>query len=255
MKIFTFILVIIIFLMIHQYIKLKKEEFISYNNNSIPKIIIQTYHSKDKIPAKVYDNIKIYAPEYKHYIYDDNDCKNFLKKYFKPKILNKFNRLRSGAHKADLFRYCYLYIKGGVYLDIKTELILPLSDIFKQSGTYTVLGNFNKQIYQGVIATRPKNPIFLEQINFIINKNNHKYADFIKYFYLSLEKKKKKPLLSGLNIINKEVYYLFKERCSTPQHRKPFIHCKDGNDRYGFCCFIYNNEKPIIKTRFSDYPW
>uniref|UniRef100_A0A6C0DZ43 Uncharacterized protein n=1 Tax=viral metagenome TaxID=1070528 RepID=A0A6C0DZ43_9ZZZZ len=33
------------------------------SDKTIPKIIFQTYHDKSKIPQKVYDNIKKYAPD------------------------------------------------------------------------------------------------------------------------------------------------------------------------------------------------
>ena len=37
-----------------------------------------------------------------------------------------FKDLKIGAHKADFFRYCILYIYGGIYIDIK---IFPQNNI------------------------------------------------------------------------------------------------------------------------------
>ena len=31
--------------------------------------------------------------------------------------------------------------------------------------------------------------------------------------------------------------------------------CEDGLDKYNKCCYIYDNNEKIIKTRYSDYPW
>jgi hypothetical protein len=31
--------------------------------------------------------------------------------------------------------------------------------------------------------------------------------------------------------------------------------CYDGFDQYNLCCFVYDGDKPIIKTRRSSYPW
>ena len=39
------------------------EPFIS--TNRIPKTVIMTYHTIDKIPLKVYKNVRNYAPNYK----------------------------------------------------------------------------------------------------------------------------------------------------------------------------------------------
>ena len=60
-------------------------------------------------------------PEFKYYLYDDDMCKEFIKDNFDDEILYTFNKLKPGAYKADLWRYCILYIKGGIYLDIKDD--------------------------------------------------------------------------------------------------------------------------------------
>ena len=96
--------------------------------------IFQTYSNKSAIPQKVYDNIKKYAPNYKHIITDDNENRKFIMKYGE-KYLNAYNKLESGAHKADLWRYLVLYKYGGIYMDIKTELLKPVDDIFTDKST------------------------------------------------------------------------------------------------------------------------
>ena len=42
------------------------------------------------------------------------------KKYLISSVKETFRKLK-GAHKADLFRYCYLYKFGGIYLDITKD--------------------------------------------------------------------------------------------------------------------------------------
>ena len=55
----------------------------------------------------------------------------------------------------------------------------------------------------------------------------------------------------NLNIKNKSNnYYLFQENCDRNKNN-----CYDGLDKYGFCCFIYDNNNKIIKNRYADYPW
>ena len=101
------------------------------SNESIPNILFQTHHNKSEIPEYIFDNIKKYAPSYTHMLYDDDDALIFLNKYFSKCVINRFKSLKSGAHKADLLRYCLLYIYGGIYLDIKVILIKNIDDIFK----------------------------------------------------------------------------------------------------------------------------
>jgi hypothetical protein len=232
---------------------------------TIPKVIIQTYYNKSKIPNKVYENIKKYAPEYKHIIYDDNECIKFLtqfdnryKKISDLSCVDKFKSFKKGAHKADLFRYCYLYQYGGIYLDIKTELIQPLNTIFNnfENSLYTVLARNKYTIYQGIIASYPEHPILGDLINQCIGSNNRilgtYYSLFLKFFYMTLEDNIKSSgsitpgtyQTYGLGT----VYLLQEEDC-------PIVDC-DTTDRYNSCTFIqdkYGNK--IIKTRYSDFPW
>ncbi len=235
----------------------KSEYFINKNisNSLIPKVVIQTYNTKHNIPAKVYSNIKKYAPGYKHIIYNDTECIHFITKYFKNDTINTFKILK-GAHKADLFRYCYLYINGGVYLDIKTELIKPIDKIFTKNYTYSVLSIINKSIYQGIIACAPKNPIFLELIDYIIKTASIKkeYLIYTYDFYNKMSKKCSNMLVEGFNRNLQDSnydFYLFREICSENEDD-----CYDKLDRRNLCCYIYNlDREKIIKTRYSDYPW
>ena len=92
-------------------------------NTVIPLNIYQTWHTKDlpKFMKKTVDNIIKNNPAFKHYLFDDNDCRNFIKDNFDVTVLNAFDSLIPGAYKADLWRYCVLYKNGGIYLDIKYE--------------------------------------------------------------------------------------------------------------------------------------
>lgn len=219
---------------------------------NIPKIIIQTYYDKSKIPMKVFDNIKKYAPDYKHIIYDDKECLEFLEQNYNKEIVNKFLSLKKGAHKADLFRYCYLYKYGGIYLDIKTELIIPLIDVVKNKDNqfYSVLSKNNNTIYQGILMSSPNHIIFKRLIEHIVKTPqsyiNKDYPIFTREMYNELKKYTKQNILKkGKN--NKNIY-LLSENCKNQQ-------CYDGKDRYGYCCYVYDINRKVIKTRYSDYPW
>lgn len=213
--------------------------------------LFQTYHDKSKIPSYIYDNIKKYAPEYTHVIFNDKDIEIFLNTYYKSNVLDTFHSLKSGAHKADLARYCILYIYGGLYMDIKGELIKPLSEIFvDNSEIYTVISIANNDIYQGIIKSPANNPLFLSLIDYIVLTNNPtQYSDFCRDFYVQIEKDVGK-VKDGINIGKSgNKYYLFQEKSLDKEH------CYDGLDRYGFCSFVFNKENKIIKTRRSSYPW
>jgi hypothetical protein len=234
----------------------------------IPKVIIQTYYDKFKIPNKVYENIQKYAPDYKHIIYDDKECIKFLTEFDKKfqniktsnvSLVEKFNSFYSGAHKADFFRYCYLYQHGGVYLDVKTELIKPLNTIITNDDTlYTCIARDKKTIYQGVIAVYPRHPLIGRLINQCIEVSNTflrlNYSLFLQFFYKCIvdEIKSDNPkLVSGTyDIYNVGNIHLFVEDDC------PISDCEGKTDRYNACVFIHDEYgNKVIKTRYSDFPW
>ncbi len=88
---------------------------------SIPRVIYQTWITKD-LPRGMQDNynlMKSRTQGFLHKLFDDREAREFIKVNFKPPVLAAYDTLLPGAYKADLWRYCVLYVNGGVYLDIK----------------------------------------------------------------------------------------------------------------------------------------
>lgn len=95
------------------------------NKIEIPLNLYQTWYTK-KLPPKMkecVESLKKDNPEFNYYLYDDKDCEKFIKNNFDKKVLNAYKTLIPGAYKADLWRYCILYINGGIYLDIKYKCV------------------------------------------------------------------------------------------------------------------------------------
>jgi len=222
--------------------------------DDIKNPFFQTYYNKSKIPKDIYSNISKYAPDYTHIIMDDNDIKNFLKKYYTGIVSKTFNSLKNGAHKADLARYCILYIYGGIYMDIKVELIKTINQVFNKGDDvfYTVDSVVENTIHQGIIKSPKNNPLFLSLIDYIVlSKNPLKYHDFCRDLYIQIENDTDR-IKQGLSIGKSgHKYYFFKEKCSSTDSSM----CYDGFDRYGLCCFVWDENIPVIKLRRSSYPW
>ena len=100
----------------------------------IPKIIYRTY-KKDKI-SKFQDVLdkteKITG--YEQVIYDDEEIEDFIKKHYPERILKAYKSINPeyGAVKADFFRYLLIYIKGGIYMDIKSGPVKNFNDIIEK---------------------------------------------------------------------------------------------------------------------------
>lgn len=150
--------------------------------NKVPLKIFQTWCTKNlpKNMQKAVDNIKLSNPEFEHYLFDDEDCHNFIKDNYSQDILNAFDKLVPGAYKADLWRYCILYFYGGVYLDIKFLPIenFKLIDIIEKECFVNDLDTSDFGIYNGLIIVKQRNEKLLKCINeIVINTKNNYYGD------------------------------------------------------------------------------
>jgi len=212
--------------------------------------IYQIYHNKKNIPNKVYDNIKKYASNYNHIIFDYEESLDYIKNNYDDKVLETYNLLKNPAHKADLFRYCILYKKGGLYLDIKVELIKDINNLFNPNVLTTCYRK--KNIFNGLISTPKNNPLILDLINYMVDNRYKKksYQMFCKNFANTIRKYTNKPLSNNLFIVdNLPNIYLFEERV---------VKYKEGDDiklydRYKLIDRIYDKNECIINTRFVDY--
>lgn len=102
----------------------------------VPKKIIQTAKNNTYNSLLHYNAIKTFIelnPEYEYYFFTDVECREFIKNNFNENVLYTYDMLVPGAYRADLFRYCYMYIHGGCYFDHKAILRIPLRNIINES--------------------------------------------------------------------------------------------------------------------------
>jgi len=104
-----------------------------------------------------------------------NECREFIRTNFDNKVLNAYDRLIPLAYKADLWRYCALYIHGGIYLDVK---YVPING-FKLANLLTkehwVLDLNNNGIYNALLVCKPGNEILLKAIHDIVTNVENKF--------------------------------------------------------------------------------
>jgi mannosyltransferase OCH1-like enzyme len=186
------------------------------SESHVPFIIYQTWHSRTLPPkmAKCVEKLKLDNPEFEHHLYDDADCRVFIAENFDTSVLDAYDALIPGAYKADLWRYCVLYKKGGVYLDIKfqCEPGFSLKELTKDDETFILdrpYGDLslptdvnlsllnsptfydmlhdqtsntwkNKQIglYNAVMASYPNNPVLYECIQHIVKNVRNGYYGY-----------------------------------------------------------------------------
>jgi len=145
--------------------------------SNVPLTIYQTWHT-NKVPSKMRESIYSLLemnPEFDYYLYSDEACEKFIKDNFNEDVLAAYKILKPGAYKSDLWRYCVLYKLGGLYLDIKYKSVVPLIDIIDNNPTIFVRDNKmmcntkSLPVYNAFIVSPPKEPIFKECIDEIVN--------------------------------------------------------------------------------------
>ena len=152
-------------------------------NSVIPFNIYLTWGTK-KLPIKMQENVnrmKKVNPEFNVQLFDDNDCRYFIKNNFHKDILTAFDTLKPGAYKADLWRLCILYINGGIYADIKLNCINNFKFIALTEREHLVIDlpdNWKKGeigLYNALLVAKPKNILFFRCINKICENVKNKY--------------------------------------------------------------------------------
>lgn len=167
--------------MVYQKVSLKRT---AAGLQRIPRIIHRTSKTLKLSPGHQYawDLTARHNPGYKQILYDDDMARELIRKNFDKSVVAVFDRLVDGAAKADLFRYCVMYVKGGVYLDIKSAAH-DLSDLIRPDDRFVVSAwpwwaamyqtncrgfwDFG-EIQQWWIAAEPNHPAFMHTINAVI---------------------------------------------------------------------------------------
>ena len=201
------------------------------NNNKsvIPLNIFLTWATKEfpePLQSRI-ERLQQLNPEFQYHIYDDNDCRNFISKYFSANVLDAYDRLIPDAYKADLWRCCVLYIYGGIYMDIKLATVHPFKLINLTDKEYFVKDRPPNSIYNAFMVCKPRNVLLKYAISSIIKNVRTRY-------YGNCPLAPTGPVLMGrladkLGIKYGELYYL-----------------NSGG-------FVMQNNRKIISINFPEY--
>ena len=152
--------------------------FKEFYNSIIPLKIFQTWHTKD-LPDKMLkcvEMLKLTNPNFEHFLFDDNDCREFIKNNFTSNVLNAYDSLIPGAYRADLWRCCVLYIHGGIYMDIKLNCINGFKLIELTENNHFVKDRPKPlSIYNALMVCQKAHPFLLVAINKIVKNVQNKY--------------------------------------------------------------------------------
>tara|TARA_Y100001972_G_C7648233_1_gene325856 strand:- start:1340 stop:2185 length:846 start_codon:yes stop_codon:yes gene_type:complete len=215
----------------------------------IPKKIFQCFKTRNMVPDKVIDNIKNLNPQWEYHFYDDNMCIQFLNDHYGKEYVDKFNGFKKGAHKADLWRYCVLYMYGGVYIDIDLEMLVPLDAIIDNETfivpyTNTIptkIVNANN-IYNALIMVKPKHPVIYDCIQRIMKTSfehaEHDYLVNVRQMKHAVKKFLKVKKIKTMNYIDERTKIMHEYWAKLPFEWK---------------VYDYTLNKIIANSKYSNY--
>lgn len=222
----------------------------------IPKKIFQTWET-NQVPSGMYDAAHTWIeknPDWEYYFFDKDDRRNFIKENFSKKVLDAYGNLIPGAYQADLFRFCLLYINGGLYVDNKAIFLSnSLNDILPKDTTFIAYKDrsyngmeFDGYIYTTPLISKPKHPVFKKAIDMIVeNCDNGFYGNDAlcptgpallgKALNLSIGRSEKTPHVVGEHCVRGITYALW----PTPDFENKIA--------------VTDKNIPFIKMEYSDY--
>ncbi|WP_282636441.1 glycosyltransferase family 32 protein [Sphingobacterium thalpophilum] len=139
---------------------------------AIPKVIYQTFKTQ-QIPwlTKLY--IKSFRRKNKGYsyeFYDDRRVDEFIRDSFDEEVYKAYSKLQIGAAKADFFRYAILYKKGGIYLDLDSDILVNLDKHLKDEDYAVITREKNHQnlFAQWALIFEKEHPFLERTIEYIV---------------------------------------------------------------------------------------
>ena len=147
----------------------------------ISKTIYQTW-STQQLPnklEKLHDKMRKKNPNFEHVIYTDEQMNDYMNSNVDKEIKNIYWKMNHIVAKADIWRYSILYNKGGVYLDIDSQISGSLSDLINDDDNAIITPEIHENLFiQWGLIFGEKHKILektLENILKDVVEENNKY--------------------------------------------------------------------------------
>jgi len=237
------------------------ENSIQPKQQKIPNFIFQT-NEYSEIPKNMKKSMKSWInknPSYVHVYFTGPECGKFIKEKMPERVSKAYDSLVPGAYKSDLWRYCVLFIYGGVYIDSSNIDVIGLDEIIHSSDSFVTAidGGQQASIYNAFMASTPQNPILKEVINLCVQRIEER--DYgINSLYITgprclgdalnnfLESPWGTDFNEGVLSFKGEIINLYQR--TTP--KTDFIDLVMGLEKDGI---IYSKGRPLVFTKYSGH--
>ena len=134
----------------------------------IPRHIYQTYVQPTPFMASWRRQ-----PGWQHHFFDDAACWRVAQQNLGPGVYDVYTKLTPGAARADLWRYCVLWVHGGVYVDADCTCLVPLDEWVGTATELLVPVDHEHQpvlpLFQAVLACTPGHPVMRRAIEAVVH--------------------------------------------------------------------------------------
>jgi len=138
---------------------------------TIPKIIWQTYKEPyEHLAQYMKDAIQTWKnlnPEYEWKYMNDAEAAEFIKTEYGNEWYDIFISLPVGVMRGDLWRYMIIYKYGGVYADLDTECLEPISTWMIEDKDFIVCPETDDHFCQWTFAGTAGHPILKSVLDLI----------------------------------------------------------------------------------------
>jgi len=139
----------------------------------IPKLLFQTCETAELPPGmkKATETWRSLNSEYEYRFFDDRSRRAFIDENFNEEVSEAYASCVPGAYRADIWRYCVLYIHGGVYVDAGMVCLEPLSSVIKPTDRQILtLDSVPGAIANAFIATVPRDQLISNTIALAVKR-------------------------------------------------------------------------------------
>ena len=229
---------------------------------NIPKTIYMCFKHK-RIPPKVIGNWQRLNPDFRVFLFDDNDCIQFLMQYYGLQFVHIFKSIPDGAIKSDFWRVCVLYKLGGVYADVDIEPVEPISN-FVEEGVHMLTchsmwapkfsGRGSDTMNPHFIAACPGSPILNKCINSYLKLLGQAKYDYWVWSITGIMAAALRDVTQGNNIIDKQSNITTDDglKLQFLKEQGPGGGIIAGDSPLVGC---YYNGREVFKNRYADYKY
>ena len=151
---------------------------------AIPRRIVQSWVSGHLTPGarELCASHRNCNPGYEYVFYDDAQCREFIGKHFHANVLHAYDAILPGAFKADLFRYCELYVNGGWWFDMDVLSVAAIDALVGPEVEFACPADdpteLTRGLYQAVLGASRRHAVLGRVIADVVARVGMRYSSW-----------------------------------------------------------------------------